>query len=160
MTAMVSSPRRMRASDQRMASTGFRMRMSSPSVSCRGRQARTLAMISASCARASSSQNTAGAPDARARPTASRTQSRTGSSFVWHMRKMSPTLTGCSISTPPPAATTRIVPAPDAVKVLSCEPYSSALRAISPTFDTLPMVAGSNCPCRRQSSMIAWYTAA
>ena len=113
-------------------------------------------MICASCARASSSQNTAGAPDARARPTASRTQSRIGSSFVWHMRKMSPAPAGCSIRTPPPGATTRNAPAPGAVKVLSCEPYSSALRAISPTFDTLPMVAGSNCPCCWQSSTIAW----
>ena len=38
----------------------------------------------------SSSQNTAGAPVARARVTASLTQSRIGTSLVWHIRQMSP----------------------------------------------------------------------
>jgi hypothetical protein len=34
--------------------------------------------------------------------------------------------------------------------VLSCEPYSSAFWAMSPTLATLPMVAGSNAPFSRQ----------
>ena len=53
----------------------------------------------ASWARLSSSQNTAGSPVARARVTASLTQSRIGTSLVWHMRKMSPAATGCSSTT-------------------------------------------------------------
>ncbi len=50
----------------------------------------TLAIRLASWARASSSQNTAGAPVARARVTASLTQSRIGTSLVWQARQMSP----------------------------------------------------------------------
>ena len=38
-------------------------------------------------------------------------------------------------------------PAPVISKVLSCEPYSSAFCAISPTFGVVPMVAGSKAPC-------------
>ena len=67
MTAIVSSPRRTRARVNFMASDGLRMRISSPVVSCCGRQALTLVMIDASCARSASSQNTAGAPEALAR---------------------------------------------------------------------------------------------
>jgi hypothetical protein len=48
------------------------------------------------------------------------------------------------------------VPLPAAKNVLSCEPYSSAFFAISPTFATLPIVEGSNCPLRWQSSITAW----
>ena len=36
-------------------------------------------------------------------------------------------------------------------KVLSCEPYSSAFCAISPTFGTLPIVDGSSAPWAWQS---------
>ena len=43
---------------------------------------------------------------------------------------------------------------------MSWLPYSSALRAISPTLATLPMVATSNAPCFLQSSTHAWYTPA
>ncbi len=48
----------------------------------------------------------------------------------------------------------RIVPAAFAMKVLSCEPYSSAFFAMRPTFGTLPMVFGSKAPFFWQSSMI------
>ena len=75
--------------------------MSRPSVSCSGRYALTLAIRLASCARVSSSQNTAGSPVARARVTASLTQSRIGASLVWQARKMSPAQTACSITALP-----------------------------------------------------------
>ncbi len=117
--------------------------MSRPSVSCSGRYCLTLAMRLASWARSSSSQNTAGSPVARARVTASLTQSRIGSSLVWQARKMSPLATGCSISTLPFWSTRRTVPAAGSSKVLSWEPYSSAFCAIRPTFGTEPMVDGS-----------------
>ena len=67
---------------------------------CRARRGRraTFSSTSASCARVSSSQNTAGAPVARARSTASRTQSRIGASLVWQARQMSPASTSCSSS--------------------------------------------------------------
>ena len=39
--------------------------------------------------------------------------------------------------------------------VLSCEPYSSAFCAISPTFGVVPIVAGSNAPCSRQWSIVS-----
>ena len=112
-------------------------------------------MTCASCARFRSSQKIAGAPVAFARRTASFTQSRTATSFVWHERKMSPASTVCSSSVfPLGSSTTRIVPGPAAMNVLSCEPYSSAFCAISPTLGTLPIVAGSSAPCCWQSSMM------
>ena len=77
-------------------------------------------------------------------------------SLAWHMRKMSPASTFCSSSVAPEASTTRIVPARGAMKVLSCEPYSSAFCAIRPTLGTLPMVAGSKAPFFWQFSMISW----
>ena len=64
------------------------------------------------------------------------------------MRQMSPASTACSKSTRPEAASeTRTVPASAALKVLSCEPYSSAFCAMRPTLAVLPMVATSNWPC-------------
>ncbi len=113
-------------------------------------------MIWASWARVSSSQKTAGAPVARARVTASFTQSWTAASFVWHIRQMSPASTACSSRMAPAASTTRTVPAAGISKVLSCEPYSSAFWAMSPTLGTEPMVAGSKAPLARQSSMTTW----
>ncbi len=97
----------------------------------------------ASWARPSSSQNTAGVPVARARVTASFTQSRMGTSLVWHIRKTSPAATGCSSTTAPEPSTTRTVPSLGISKVLSWLPYSSAAWAMSPTLGTEPMVAGS-----------------
>ncbi len=138
-----------------MAWTGGRMRISSPLVSCSGRYVSTFAMTCASCARFLSSQKTAGAPVARARVTASLTQSRIGMSFAWHMRKMSPGSTFCCRSVAPAGRRPRgRCPAALAMKVLSCEPYSSAFCAIRPTLGTLPMVAGSKAPCFWQSSMM------
>jgi len=68
---------------------------------------------------------------------------------------MSPSSTAWDSSVSPVAAsTTRIVPAPRAMNVLSCEPYSSAFWAMRPTFGTEPIVAGSNAPCARQFSMM------
>ena len=64
-----------------------------------------------SWARLSSSQNTAGVPEARARVTASLTQSRIGASLVWQARQMSPASTSWLISTSPAASTTSTVPA-------------------------------------------------
>tara|TARA_B100000780_G_scaffold36732_1_gene22868 strand:+ start:62 stop:349 length:288 start_codon:yes stop_codon:yes gene_type:complete len=55
----------------------------------------TLAIRLASWARFSSSQKMVGTPVARARDTARRTQSRIGSSLVWHIRQISPASTSC-----------------------------------------------------------------
>ena len=93
---------------------------------------------------------------ARARVTASFTQSRIGMSLVWHMRQMSPAATVCSRSVAPAPSTTRTVPAAGISKVLSWLPYSSAACAISPTLGTEPMVAGSYAPWARQSSITTW----
>jgi hypothetical protein len=145
----------MRSSENFMASTGARMRMSSPAVSCSFRYFSTLAMTWASWARLASSQNTAGVLVRRARRTPSLTQSRIAASRSSHMRKMSPVSTGRSSSTLPSSAVTRTVPAVGTSKVLSCEPYSSAFCAINPMFGTVPMVLGSNSPWALQSSMTA-----
>ena len=75
---------------------------------------------------------------------------------------MSPASTSCDSSTVPgsePApsvTTTSTVPAAGTRKVLSCEPYSSALRAMRPTLGTEPIVVGSRAPWVLQSSMTAW----
>jgi hypothetical protein len=155
-TEMVSSPRRMRSSENFVASAGARISICRPFVSCSFRYDSTFRMSSASCARVRSSQNTAGDPVARARFTASFTQSRIAASLVWQARQMSPVSTRCSISTFPAPSTMRTLPSEAISKVLSCEPYSSAFIAISPTFGTLPMVDGSNWPFAWQSSIIAW----
>ncbi len=126
-----------------MASTGDMISIVSPSVSSSGRYSRTLAISLASWARVSSSQNTAGVPLSRARRTASLTQSRIGTSLVWHMRHTSPGPTCCSKITLPAPSVTVTVPAAPISKVLSWEPYSSAAWAISPTLGTEPIVAGS-----------------
>ena len=120
----------------------------------------TFLRISASCARVSSSQNTAGAPVARARSTASRTQSATAASLVWQPRQMSPGSTSCSSSVAPEPSTTRTLPAASISKVLSWLPYSSAFCAIRPTLGVVPIVAGSNAPCSRQKSIVSAYSAA
>src|SRR5699024_2922429 len=120
----------------------------------------TLAIRFASCARDSSSQNTAGVPVARARVTASLTQSRIGVSLVWQARQMSPGNTSWLMSTSPEESTTSTRPCPEISKVLSWLPYSSALAAIRPTFGTEPIVVGSKAPLVRQSSITAWYTPA
>ena len=132
------------------------MLMSRPAVSCSLRYIATLAVRPRSWSRRGSSQNTTGVPDRRARVTASFTQSRIGASLVWHIRQMSPALTGCCSSTVPCSSMTRTVPSPLILKVLSWLPYSSAACAIRPTLGTLPIVAGSNAPCSRQSSITAW----
>ena len=51
---------------------------------------------------------------------------------------------------------TRTVPSAGISKVLSWLPYSSAAWAMSPTLGTEPIVAGSNAPWARQSSMTTW----
>ena len=43
---------------------------------------------------------------------------------------------------------------------MSCEPYSSAFCAMSPTFGVVPIVAGSNAPCSRQWSTVSAYSGA
>ena len=110
----------------------------------------------ASWARCSSSQKIAGAPVARARVTASLTQSRIAASLVWQARQMSPGCTSCSMRTVPAPSTTCTVPASPITNVLSWLPYSSAFCAISPTFGTEPIVVGSNAPLARQSSRTTW----
>ena len=50
---------------------------------------------------------------------------------------------------------TRTTPSRGISNVLSCEPYSSALCAMRPTFDTVPIVFTSNAPFVLQSSMTA-----
>ncbi len=116
---MVSSPLRIRSSENAIASTGDMISICRPSVSCSGRYSLTFAIRLASWARPSSSQNTAGAPVARARVTASLTQSRIGTSLVWHIRQMSPSETTCSSTTSPLSSTTRTVPVRGISKVLS-----------------------------------------
>ena len=96
-----------------------------------------------SWARSRSSQNTAGVCEARARVTASLTQSRMGASLVWHARQMSPAATSCSMSTSPALFTTCTRPASAISKVLSWLPYSSAFCAMRPTLGTEPIVVGS-----------------
>ena len=108
---------------------------------------------SASWARDSSSQNTAGAPVARARVTASLTQSRTGMSLVWQARQMSPASTSWDSRTSPAELDTLTVPLAGIANVLLCEPYSSAACAIRPTLGTVPIVAGSSGPFFFTSSM-------
>ena len=98
----------------------------------------------------------AGSPVARARETASFTQSRMGMSLVWHMRKTSPAATGTVKTTSPEPSVTLTVPSTGISNVLSWLPYSSAAWAMRPTFGTEPMVAGSNAPFARQSSMTTW----
>lgn len=156
MTEMVSSPRRMRSRENAVASTGDMISIWRPSVSWSARYVLTFSMSVASCARPSSSQNTAGLPVARARVTASLTQSWIGRSLVWQARKMSPSATSCSRTTLPAASTRRTVPAVRISKVLSWLPYSSAFCAMRPTFGTEPIVDGSKAPLARQSSMTAW----
>ena len=142
-----------------MASTGFSIRMSRPSVSWSFRYTSTFLRSSASWPRAGSSQKMAGAPVALARVTPSFTQSRMETSLVWHIRKMSPA--------PRLLQQDRALgvddadgAGPAAKKVLSWDPYSSAFLAMSPTLETLPMVAGSNWPWAWQSSITAWYRVA
>ena len=96
-----------------------------------------------SWARVSSSQNTAGVPEARARVTASLTQSRMGASLVWQARQMSPAATSCDMTTSPAASTTSTRPSASISKVLSWLPYSSAFWAMRPTLGTEPIVVGS-----------------
>ena len=112
-------------------------------------------MSCASWARSALSQKTAGAPVARARVTASLTQSRIGASLVWQARQMSPASIWCDISSLPAASTMRTLPSAVISNVLSWEPYSSAFFAMRPTFETAPIVAGSNCPFAFASSRIA-----
>ena len=147
MTEIVSSPARQRSSAWRVASAGAMTWISRPEVSWSFRYAWTFFSSSASWARFSSSQKTAGAPVARARSTASFTQSGTATSLVWQARKRSPFSTGeLHQHGPVRRSTTCTVPAAGASKVLSCEPYSSAFLAMSPTFATLPIVRGSKRP--------------
>ena len=140
---MVSSPRRMRSTVNFVASTGDMIRRSRPSASWSWRYFSTFLMSSRSWARVSSSQNTAGVWDARARVTASFTQSRTGTSLVWQARQMSPASTSWESRVSPAEFFTATVPAASMMNVLSCEPYSSAFCAMRPTFGTVPMVVGS-----------------
>ena len=132
------------------------MAISRPSVSWSLRYSSTLAIIRASWARSLSSQKTAGVAEARARVTASFTQSRIGTSLVWQARQMSPGATWCSISTVPASSTIWTVPADWISNVLSWLPYSSAAWAMRPTFGTVPMVVGSKAPWALQSSMTTW----
>ena len=131
-----------------------------PAVSCSGRYSCTLATIWASWARVSSSQNTTWAPERRPRSTARRTQSRTGASFTWQARQMSPASTSCDRIASPARFTTRTVPSTGISNVLSWEPYSSAFCAMRPTLGTEPIVAGSNAPWAWQSRTTASYTPA
>ena len=91
---------------------------------------------------------------ARARRTASCTQSLIGASLVWQARKTSPVATCWVSSTVPSASTTRTVPGALISKVLSWLPYSSAFCAIRPTLGVVPMVVGSKAPCSLQCSTV------
>ena len=157
---MVSRPRLIRSHEKVHAAAGSMMWNSRPAVSPTSaaslRYACTLTMSSRSCGRFASSQKHAGVFERRARVTASLTQSLIAGSLVWQARQMSPASTACCMSTVPAASTTRTVPAAFISNVLSCEPYSSAFCAMSPTFGTEPIVFGSNAPFFRQKSTTAW----
>src|SRR3981189_1719151 len=99
--AMVSCPRLTRSIVCRMARTCDMIWMSRPSVSWSFRYVRTFFLSSFSCGRSTSSQNTTGMPDSRARVTASLTQSRIGASLTTGMRQMSPASTFCVSRTSP-----------------------------------------------------------
>ena len=116
----------------------------------------TFAMSCASCARFTSSQNTAGAPVARARVTASLTQSMTAMCFVCVARQMSPVCTSCSMSTSPSESMIWTLPGAAISNVLSWLPYSSAACAMRPTLGTVPIVVGSSGPFAITSSIVAW----
>ena len=123
--------------------------MSRPSVSWSCRYVSTFAMTCASCARFLSSQKTAGAPVARARrhreldPVADRRCPSSGT--CGRCRPARPSARAASRrSRPRRRGSCR---SPGAMKVLSCEPYSSAFCAMRPTFGTLPIVAGLSAPC-------------
>ncbi|SKF96295.1 Uncharacterised protein [Mycobacteroides abscessus subsp. abscessus] len=73
------------------------------------------------------------------------------------MRQTSPACTCWLTSRLPPASVTSTVPSAGMVKVVGCDPYSSAFWAIRPTFGTEPMVAGSRAPLALCSSTTAWY---
>ena len=113
-------------------------------------------MICASWARFLSSQKTAGAPEARARLTASFTQSWTGASLVWQARQMSPASTACSKQDVAGGVGDADRAVAGISKVLLCEPYSSAAWAMRPTLGTEPMVFGSKRAVLLQKSRTAW----
>ena len=119
---------------------------------CRARPSagRTFCSSSASWARVSSSQNTAGAPVARARDTASSTQSWIGGVLgLAHRARCRPRRPRArAASRRWRRSTTRTRAGLAISNVLSCDPYSSASCAISPTFGVVPIVAGSNAPWR------------
>ena len=92
--------------------------------------------------------------------TASRTQSWIGASLHWHMRQMSPVPPRARAASRPRRRPRGRCPAAEISNVLSCEPYSSACCAISPTFGVVPIVAGSNAPCSRQWSTVSAYSGA
>ena len=104
-----------------------------------------------------SSQNNTVMPEARARVTASLTQSRIAASLVTGIRQMSPSSTFCVNNTSPVSMSTMsATPSSGISNVLSWLPYSSAACAIRPTFGTVPMVVGSNWPWVLQKLMISW----
>src|SRR5690606_27054715 len=116
-------------------------------------------MSSASCALFLSSQKRVGILVAFALVMASLTQSWIGASLTWHILHISPVSTLCSIRVVPVFwSITDTVPLEGISKVLSCEPYSSAFCAISPTLGTVPMVVGSKAPCSLQNFMVSLYT--
>ncbi len=150
---MVSWPLRMRSSENLIASTGARMRMSRPLVSSFFRYFSTLAMSCASCARLASSQNTAGVLVRRARHRELDPVLDRRVLDLAHAEDVAGLDLPASIRTLPSSATTLTVPSAGMRKVLSCEPYSSAACAIKPTFGTVPIVFGIEravAPCSRR----------
>ncbi len=91
---------------------------------------------------------------------ARRAQSLIAASLARHRRQISPVSTACSSRVASALSMTRTVPPAVISNVVSCEPYSSAAWAISPTLAVVPIVAGSNAPCSRQCFTASEYTAA
>jgi hypothetical protein len=159
-TEIVSSPRRARSSVKRVASATGMTSICSPSVSSEPSVSRTLASTCASWGRASSSQNTAGAPVARARSTARRTQSRIGASLVWHMRQMSP---GSTVV----LKERRAVGCDGADRARSLDLERLVVRAVllgllghQPDVRGRAHRRGSKAPCSRQWSIVSAYSEA
>ena len=129
--------------------------MSNPFVSWLGKYLLTFFISSASCGLFESSQNIAGEPVILALLTANFTQSLMAVSRVKHILQISPSSTFCSIILLPFASIIEIAPLPLPTKVCGCEPYSWAFLAISPTFETVPIVEGLKAPFSLQNSIVS-----
>ena len=161
-TEIVSLPRRARSSVNRAASAR-QISISRPSVSSAragADLAQQLRVVRAGLVEPEDGRRAGGAGAARPPARPSRGSARPSPGTCARCR---PAATSCSISVGRRRRRRGRVPGAGISKVLSCEPYSSAAWAISPTFGVVPIVAGSNAPCagsrrpsRRTAARSAW----